>query len=136
MLTTPPASELLVDLARRGLSLRVVAGKIMVTPASRLTPKDRETIGKYRVDLLAMLSPGEPWNTTTALRLMNEADALAERLSVSGRHPEMADAAAMVTSAFATPDLETVRFAVGQFTALVRKHATKRDSDRERQHSG
>lgn len=135
MTATQTAPELLADLAQRGFSLRTVAGKIVVTPASRLTPEDRDAIGNCRADLLAILSPGEPWNTATALRLMVDADAMVERLGVSGRHPAIADAAAMVTSAFATGDMETLQFAVGQFLTLLREVLAAREFDREKQHS-
>src|SRR5262245_16678586 len=104
--------DLLADLARRGFTVRAVAGSISVIPASRLTPGDREAIRERRAELLAILSPAEPWDQKTAIRLMSDADDLVGRLGVDGRHPEITDAAAVVTSALATRDLETVRFAV------------------------
>jgi hypothetical protein len=109
---TPPA--LLATLSRRGFTVRAVGGFISVIPASELTADDREAIRQRRDELLAVLSPAEPWNLDTAIRLMDEADALVEQLSVDGRHPAIA-AAAMVSSAFATRDRETVRFAVAEF---------------------
>ncbi len=127
-ITTAP--RLLADLSHRGFALRTVAGKIVVTPASRLTPEDRDAIGKCRAELLKILSPCEPWKASTALRLMAEADALVERLGVSGLQPEVADGAAMVTSAFETRDVETLRFAAGEFALMVRKHANQNAKSR------
>ena len=54
---------------------------------------------------------------------MESADALVERLGVNGSRPEVTAAAAMVVSAHATRDMETLRFAVAEFTAIVRRLA-------------
>ncbi len=120
---TPPA--LLSGLRRRGFTVRVIDGSISVIPASRLSSADRQAIRECRDNLLAILTPGAPWDTATALRLMNAADALVERLGVDGRHPKVAAAAAVVTSAHATRDMETLRFAVAEFTAVVRRIAAQ-----------
>jgi hypothetical protein len=114
------APALLTEFARRGLTLRAVAGRLSVSPATALTVNDREVIREHRDELLAVLSPVEPWNLAMAIRLMHDADALVEQLGVSGRHPAIADAAAMVTSAHATRDMETIRFAVAEFALFVR----------------
>lgn len=68
----------------------------------------------------------EPCDQRVALRLIADADALLERLGVDGQHPAVASAAAMVTSAHATRDLETLRFAVAEFTVVVRRLAGMR----------
>lgn len=70
-----------------------------------------------------LLTGAEPWDRRAAVRLLLDADALVERLGIDGRHPAVRDAAAMVTSAFGTRDPETVRFAVAEFTALIRRLA-------------
>jgi hypothetical protein len=57
---------------------------------------------------------------------MSDADSLVERLGIGGRHPAVRDAAAMVTSAHATRDMETLRFAVSEFTVVVRGVARER----------
>lgn len=67
-----------------------------------------------------LLVGAEPWDQRAALRLIVDADALVEQLGVDGQHPVIVSAAAMVTNAFATRDMETLRFAVAEFTVLVR----------------
>jgi hypothetical protein len=57
---------------------------------------------------------------------MELADGLIERLGVDGQHPAIADAAAMVTSAYRTRDMETIRFACQEFEAAVRGLAAER----------
>jgi hypothetical protein len=121
---TPPG--LLADLAARGFTVRAVLGSISVAPASALRPEDRDALRASRAGLLAILSPAEPWDSATAIRLTAAADALVGRLGVDGRHPDVADAASMVASAFATCDWETVRFAVGEFVVAARAAATAR----------
>src|SRR5262245_34205532 len=60
--------------------------------------------------------PGpEPWNPAEACRLTAEVNALVGDLGLDGRDPEVADAAAVVASAYRTRDMETVRFACGEF---------------------
>jgi len=120
------APALLADFTRRGFTFRPVAGRLSVSPATALTAGDREAIRERRDELLAVLSPAEPWNLATAIRLMHDADTMVEQLGVSGRHPAVADLAAMVVSAFATRDMETVRFAVTEFTTLIGRLARER----------
>jgi hypothetical protein len=74
----------------------------------------------------------EPWDSRVALALMDTADALVEGLGVDDRHPEVRDAAAMVTSAHATRDLETLRLAVGEFTVVARTLASAGPPNRDR----
>jgi hypothetical protein len=121
---TPPA--LLTDLAARGFTVRAILGSISVTPASALRQEDRDAIRASRAGLLAILSPAEPWDSATAIRLTEAADALVGRLGVDGRHPDVQAAAGVVVSALAARDLETVRFAVAEFVAAVRAAATAR----------
>jgi hypothetical protein len=123
-LGTPPA--LLVDFTRRGFTLRAVAGRLAVSPAAGLTANDRDTLREHRLKLLAFLSPAEPWNQEVAVRLIYDADTLVEQSGVSGRHPAVVEAAAMVTSAFALRDLETLRLAVAEFAVLIRQLARER----------
>jgi hypothetical protein len=129
-MSAPTSSTLLSDLTRRGFTVRAAGESIAVAPASELTPDDRQSIREHRAELLALLSLAEPWNADTAIRLMSEADALVERLHVDGQHPAIMAAAAMVTSAHATHDLETVRFAVVEFITLVRQLAGASGSER------
>jgi hypothetical protein len=120
------APAILVDFARRGFTLRAVAGRLSVSPASALTSTDRDTIRRRRNELLSILAPGEPWDQQAAIRLMLDADALVERLGVDGRHPAISDTAAAVASAYRMRDLETLRFAVAEFEATVRGVAAGR----------
>jgi hypothetical protein len=146
------APVLLSDLVRRGFTLRAVAGRLAVSPATALTASDREAIRERREELLTTLSlsdcqvayvsscpqsdrstgdgspkrVGEAWNRKLAIRLMYDADTLVERSEVSGRHPAVADAAAMVASAFASRDMETLRFALAEFAVLIRQLACER----------
>ena len=131
-LMTAPA--LLADLDKRGFALRAVEGRLSVSPANELTTSDRDLIREHRDELLAILPVPvnsrtdrqvERWNEEVALRLMNNADALVEQLGISGHHPKVAGAAAMVVSAFTFQDLETVRLAVTEFTIVVRKVASE-----------
>jgi hypothetical protein len=52
---------------------------------------------------------------------MCDADTLAEQLGVDGTRPELVAVSAMVTSAYATRDMETVQMAVTEFTILARR---------------
>jgi hypothetical protein len=72
------------------------------------------------------LAGAEPWDQRTALRLLLDADTLVERLGIDGQLPTIREAAAVVTSALATRDLETVRLAVAEFEAVVRGVAASR----------
>jgi hypothetical protein len=119
-------SALLADLARRGFTVRAVAGAISVSPASALTPGDRDAIRRLRIELLATLSPGVRWDTATALGLMEAADSLVERLGVDGRHPSVARAAAKVCAAHAAQGMGAVRLACRGFEAVVRGLAADR----------
>jgi hypothetical protein len=119
------APALLADFGRRGLALRASADRLCVSPASALTESDRGAIRQHRDELLALLSPAEPWDAEAALRLAHDADSLVGQLGVSGRHPAVADAAAMVVSALATRDMETLRFAAAEFAAVVRELTRK-----------
>src|SRR5262245_53573905 len=103
------ASVLIAQLRERGFALSVTAGSLRVRPRSRLTPEEREAIGSHLPELIATLTVGEPWDQCEALRLMEEADALVGHLGVDGRHPAIADAAAMVVSAHVLRDMETLR---------------------------
>jgi hypothetical protein len=128
-MVAPTPTALLADFARRGLTLRATAGRLSVSPASALTATDREAIRQRRDELLALLSRAEPWDLPAALRLTHDADSLVGQLGVSGRHPAVADAAAAVVSALATHDMETLRFAVAEFAAVVGELARKQTSD-------
>ena len=119
------AISLVADLRSRGFTLAVVAGSLRVTPKSALTRRDYEVIRADVAGLIAALSPSEPWDELEALLLMTEADALAARLSVSGVDSQVAAAAAMVASAYAARDLETIRFACLEFGVVVRGLAAR-----------
>ena len=54
------AAYLLAELTEAGFALRGVAGKIMVSPASRLSPDQRAAVTTMRGALLALLDPEEP----------------------------------------------------------------------------
>jgi hypothetical protein len=123
--TLTPAA-LLADLLRRGFTVRILAGAISVAPASALTREDRDAIRGFRSGLLAILSPGEPWDTAAALAPMEAADALVERLGVDGRHPSVARAAAKVCGAYAAGSIEALRYACREFEAVVRRLAADR----------
>jgi hypothetical protein len=126
MPTTLTPQDLLADLAKRGFTVRAVAGAISVAPATALTPEDRDAIRRLRAGLLAILSPVEAWDAATAFRLMEAADALVGGLGVDGRLPTVATAAAAVCGAYAARDMETVRVACGEFDAVVRTLAADR----------
>lgn len=116
---------LITELRNRGFILRVVAGSLRIAPASALKPRDRDAIRTDLPALIAALSPGNPWNQREALRWMYDADTLVERLGVDGQHPEVAAAAAMVGSAYASCDMETVQFACSEFGVVVRAVAAR-----------
>lgn len=52
---------------------------------------------------------------------MHDADTLVERLGVAGTNPEVHSAAALVASAYATCDMETMLDAVNKFEVAVRQ---------------
>jgi len=77
----------------------------------------------------------ERWDQRAAIRMVLEADALVARLDIDDQLPAIQNAAATVTSALATRDMETVRFAVVNFAAEVRdaslaKHTKRRTEPR------
>ena len=53
-------TEALATLARMGLSLRPLGGKLYVEPRDLITPEARSIIVEHRDDLLALVSTGEP----------------------------------------------------------------------------
>jgi hypothetical protein len=126
------------SLRARGISFVAVGGSLHVSPATRLTSDDRAYIHDHAAEILKQLSNppvdsiptritgNSPWDTRIALQLMADADALVEQLGVNGRHPAITDAAAMVASANATRDMETLRFSVAEFTVVVRSVARGR----------
>jgi len=126
MPATMTAPAILADFARRGFTLRAVAGRLSVSPATALTVADRKVIRQRRNELLTILSLGEPWYQKTAIRLMHDAEALVEGRGEDGRHPAITNAAAIVCSAYRTRDMETLRFACREFEATVRGLATHR----------
>ena len=131
-------------MAGRGVVVAVSpVGTLQVRPGSLLTSDERVWLRANTGAILAHLAhPGaknaivtlsgnEPWNLRVAIELMHEADGLIGRLGVDGRHPEVVDAAAVVSSAFATRDLETVRLAVAEFAVVV--HAVALRARRQKQ---
>ena len=114
------ASTLITSLRARGFHLAVVNGSLRVSPASALTSGNRKAIREALPALVATLGGVEPWDGETALRLMESADAVVGRLGVDGTRREITDAAAVVVSAHAARDLETLRFAVTEFLVSVR----------------
>lgn len=127
-------SEMIDALRHRGITLSVVAGKLVARPASALTGHDREVIRGSAQELVAALTAErEPdlevdgevgratWDQSAALRMMFDADTLVERLGIDGRHPEIAAAAARVTAAHMTRDMLSLRRAVSEFETTVRR---------------
>ena len=123
-------------LAERGIVAGVSAsGTLRVCGASLLTPDEQKWFRAHAGAILAhlastavtnsnfSLSGKESWDQSAALQMMHDADGLVERLGIDGRHPAVESAAAMVVSAFATHDLETVHFAVVEFEVAVRQVA-------------
>jgi hypothetical protein len=129
------AATLIGDLRARGFSLVAANGELRVSPAAALTAADRVAIRSHLPGLLAALAARvagreSPANRgcsrDEAIRLMFDADALVEQLGIDGRLPAVQDAAAVVTSAFATRDMETLRLAVAEFGVVVRTLAGRR----------
>lgn len=125
--------DALNEFATRGVVVGASpTGTLQARPASLLTTEERAWLGANAGAILAHLkgaggadtpvvpSAGEPWDRRVAIKLMEDADALVERLGVSGHHPDVRDAAARVASAYAARDLETVRLNVSEFKLLVR----------------
>lgn len=98
------------------------SGAMTFSPLSPFSPDGRANTSPP-------LTGRESWNVRSAIKLMVEADVLVERLGVDGRHPEVAAAATMVVSAVATLDMETVRFAVSEFVAVVRRLASVKNRE-------
>ncbi len=141
------AATLLDALQRRGITLSAAAGRLVVHPATALTPDDRAAIRFHLAELVAVVAgarqplrgvepaaPSDPWDQPAALRLMFDADTLVERLGVDGRHPAIAAAAARAAGAYAVRDMTALRLALTQFEAAVRparsnsEHMTRRFS--------
>jgi hypothetical protein len=125
MNAVPNPPRQLAALARRGIVLTVApSGALQVQPASQLTEDERKWLRANAATVLvrlreaaegaqsAGLTGNEPWDDRVALALMDAA--------VDGSNPAIRDAAAMVNSAFAARDLETLRFACAEFMATVR----------------
>jgi hypothetical protein len=84
----------------------------------------RELLTAHKAEPVALLAepaptPTDPWDRRTALRLMEAADELVEYPGVDGRRPEVVAAVAKATLAYAARDLQAVRRAVVEFTAVV-----------------
>ncbi|VTS01848.1 unnamed protein product [Gemmata massiliana] len=130
------ATDLLVTLRRRGLALSVVAGKLVVQPATALAPADREDIRAHLPALVAILTvereqfdrpepeAGAAWDQHAAHRLMFEADALVEALGVNGRCPEIDTAAEAVYRAHVAHDPRAFRNAIERFVTTVHRLGT------------
>ena len=54
------AARLLAALRRRGFAVRLDGGRVLIAPASQLTPGDVAEIGEYRGELLALLAAEVP----------------------------------------------------------------------------
>ena len=67
----------------------------------------------------------EPWDEREARVLVGACRASVIRLGVDTEDPELAAAAAVVTSAMATRDMETVRFACSEFAVAIREVASR-----------
>jgi hypothetical protein len=117
-------TDLIQQAASRGVHLRAAGSVLRCLSAGPLPADLRDLLSAHKAELLAHLSDpprprSEPWDRRTAQRLMGAADELVEHLGVDGRRPEVVEAAAMVTSAYAMRDLQALRHAVAAFTALV-----------------
>ena len=118
--------------AGRGVRLQVVGGALRCVSAGPLPDDLRDLLAARKQELLVHLggrsiTRGQTWAQGEANRLMEAADALVERLGTDGRLPAVQAAAAMVVSALAARDMETVRFAAGEFAAAVRAAALQKD---------
>lgn len=134
------AVTLLDALQRRGITLSAAAGRLVVHPATALTPDDRTAIRRHLTELVAAVAgwqtplggvepavPRDPWDQPAALRLMFDADTLVERLGVDGRHPAIAAAAARAAGAHAARDMTALRLVLTQFEAVVRPARSSSD---------
>lgn len=144
-MTSADIADGLGALAGRGIAVSVApSGLLQVRPASYLTRAERVWLRGHAGAILAHLgaTPGgrdarpsgsAPWDLGAALRLTHGADSLVGQLGVDGRHPRVQDAAAAVVGALATRDMETLRFAVAEFVAVVRELPRKQTSPAERE---
>lgn len=83
------AAALVQDLRTRGFKLQAADGRLVVTPASRLTDADRELIKRHRDELLALANPANAANGLDSQGL-----GAGERLANDGeRHVDQPDAA-------------------------------------------
>jgi hypothetical protein len=113
------AATLLDTLRGRGLELSDAGGRLEVRPAGRLTPAERGAIRSRLSELLALLA----WDQATALRDMDAADTLVERLGVPGSDPRVQAAADAIAAAYAARDVVAFRFAIAAFRECVRRLA-------------
>jgi hypothetical protein len=74
----------------------------------------------------ATLSGWESWDKPTAHRLIAQTVALIERYGVARTRSEVRDVLALLSSAEATIDPETVRFACSEFEIAVRRRRLSR----------
>jgi hypothetical protein len=134
-----PTPECVLELARcRNVALTRVGDRLKFRGLEAAVAELRPLLLGHKQALLALLrssekisepvtlTGNEPWDQCEGLSLMAEADALVEWLGVYGLHPAIVDAAAMVGCAFATHDLETLRFACAEFTVTVARIANRR----------
>ncbi len=120
--------------AARGVVIVVTpTNTLQVRPASLLTPEDRGWFCANAKAIIGLLndtrsataqtapSCGEPWDEELANELVENAKLRLKRSGLTSNHQELQDGIAMLANAFATRDLETVRFAVTEFQILVRE---------------
>ena len=135
-MSTAEITRYLGVLAARGITVAASPSRtLQARPGSLLTDDDRARLRECAGAILAhlgtpvtnagtiTLSGNEPWNSGVALKLMEEADALVERFGVDGRHPDVQLAAALVCSARAAKDMETLRLACREFEVALRRLA-------------
>jgi hypothetical protein len=112
---------LLVRMFAAGIDMHAALPDLSFLDAPRSQPRTEQ--GNPRPSEMLLLVGLEPWDRNEAIRLMAAADELPSRYGVSGAHPDILRAAAMVVSAFQTRDIGTVRFAVAEFAVEVRRVA-------------
>ena len=110
------AAALLDTLRGRGLEIRAAGGRLEVRPAGRLTPAERGAIRSHLSELLALVT----WDQDAAVRAQDAADALVERLGVSGADRRVQAAAEAIATAYAARDAAAFRAAIGAFRECVR----------------
>ncbi len=142
------AVALLNALRHREIAVSIVGGQLVVRPAAKLTSDDREAIrchlpelittltkeSKLPTDLMSSSVP-DSWDQQAAIRMMFDADTLVESLGVDGRHPAITATVAQVSRAHAAQNMGALRFALGEFTTLVRKLAVQSESECESRRS-